>query len=43
MNSNPYDHLFKIVVLGEAGVGKSTMILRYVDRVFSESYISTVN
>eukprot|EP01117_Protostelium_nocturnum_P015705 TRINITY_DN610_c0_g1_i1.p1 TRINITY_DN610_c0_g1~~TRINITY_DN610_c0_g1_i1.p1 ORF type:complete len:895 (+),score=352.35 TRINITY_DN610_c0_g1_i1:90-2774(+) len=38
-----YDHLFKILLVGDSGVGKSCLIVRYVDEsYFSESYISTI-
>ena len=33
---------YKILVIGDAGVGKSAMIFRFADDVFRETYISTI-
>ncbi|MHA1376943.1 MAG: Rab family GTPase [Candidatus Helarchaeota archaeon] len=32
----------KVVVIGDAGVGKTTMLLKYVDEAFQESYLPTI-
>jgi len=37
-----FDYLFKILIVGETGVGKSCLLLRYADNFFSQSYISTI-
>jgi len=42
MANKDYDHLFKILVCGASGVGKSSLLLKYCDDQFSESYISTI-
>ena len=42
MSKRDYDHLFKIVLVGDSGVGKSSVLMRYTDNSFSESYISTI-
>ena len=36
------DHLFKLVVLGESGVGKTNIILRYSKNKFDPNSTSTV-
>ncbi|RLN83451.1 hypothetical protein BBO99_00002125, partial [Phytophthora kernoviae] len=36
------DHLFKLVLIGDSGVGKSCLLLRFADDAFTESYITTI-
>ncbi len=37
-----YDFLFKIVLIGDSGCGKSSLLLRFADDNFTDSYISTI-
>jgi len=37
-----YDYLFKLLLIGDIGVGKSCLLLRFADDTYSESYISTI-
>ena len=37
-----YDHLLKLLIIGESGVGKSCIMSRFADDIFMESFISTV-
>eukprot|EP00455_Lapot_gusevi_P035297 TRINITY_DN3908_c0_g2_i2.p1 TRINITY_DN3908_c0_g2~~TRINITY_DN3908_c0_g2_i2.p1 ORF type:complete len:210 (+),score=63.78 TRINITY_DN3908_c0_g2_i2:112-741(+) len=37
-----FDYLFKIVVIGDSGVGKSNLLLRFADDTFIDSYITTI-
>lgn len=37
-----YDHLFKLVLIGDSGAGKSCLLLRFADDAFTGSYITTI-
>jgi len=37
-----YDYLFKILIIGDSGTGKSSLLLRFCDDFFSENFISTI-
>jgi Ras-related protein Rab-1A len=40
--SREYDYLFKLVIVGNSGVGKSSILLRFADDQFNESYLTTI-
>jgi Ras-related protein Rab-1A len=40
--SRDYDYLLKVLLVGDSGVGKSCILLRYADDHYVESYISTI-
>ncbi|XP_065681692.1 uncharacterized protein LOC101237828 isoform X1 [Hydra vulgaris] len=42
MNSSPHQTTFKILVLGQSNVGKTSIAYRFTDDSFKESYISTI-
>jgi len=40
--SNEYDFLFKLLLIGDSGVGKSCLLLRFAEDSYTESYLSTI-
>jgi len=41
-SSKEYDHLFKLLIIGDSGVGKSSLLVRFADNIFSANYITTI-
>eukprot|EP01084_Bolivina_argentea_P160615 279675_1 len=37
-----YDYLFKIVIVGDSGVGKSCLLIRFADDMWTNNYIATI-
>lgn len=37
-----YDFLFKLLLIGDSGVGKTCLIIRFADDNFNSTYISTI-
>ena len=42
LNRDLYDYMFKILLLGDAGVGKTSLMWRFSEDVFNKTYISTI-
>ena len=40
--SKQFDYTFKIVMIGDSGVGKSCILLRFTDDKFNENFITTI-
>ena len=41
-NAQGFDFLFKVVVIGDSGVGKSCLLIRFAEDKFSEEHVSTI-
>ena len=42
MGSNNYDYMLKLVIIGDSNVGKSCLLLRFVDDKFEHSRQGTI-
>ncbi|XP_022089813.1 ras-related protein Rab-10-like isoform X5 [Acanthaster planci] len=42
MSGRTYDWLFQLILIGDSGVGKTCVLLRFVNDEFKTSYISTI-
>lgn len=40
-NKSSFDYLFKLLLMGDSGVGKSSILFRFSDDAFTNNYIST--
>mmetsp|Transcript_12209 Transcript_12209/g.18195 ORF Transcript_12209/g.18195 Transcript_12209/m.18195 type:complete len:222 (+) Transcript_12209:64-729(+) len=40
--SPQYDYLMKLLVIGDSGVGKSSLLLRFAEGTFTSSFITTI-
>lgn len=41
-NRELFDYMFKVLLLGDAGVGKTSLMWRFSEDVFNKTYISTI-
>lgn len=42
LNNKDFDHTFKILLVGDSGVGKSSILLRFTDDDFQEDHPCTI-
>ena len=42
MASHKYDYLFKILIIGESGVGKTCLLLRFTEDSFTTTFLTTI-
>lgn len=39
---NEYDWIFKLLIIGDSGVGKTNLLLRFCDEKFATSHLATM-
>ena len=42
MLNQDYDHIFKIITLGESGIGKTSLIKRFAHDIFEENHLASI-
>ena len=42
MSKSEYLYLFKVVLVGNSSVGKSSIVIRYADDEFSDVFLATI-
>ena len=42
MSSQEYDYLFKLLLIGNSSVGKSSLLLRFVDNTWDDNFVPTI-
>ena len=42
MYNQKYDYLFKIIIIGDSGVGKPAFLLRFTDDSFTGTHLTTI-
>ena len=40
--SRSYDYLFKLLLIGDSGVGKTSILFRFSEDAFNATFISTI-
>ena len=40
--SSDCEHMFKLLIIGDSGVGKSSLLVRFADNTFLPNYVATI-
>ena len=41
-NKEKYDFMSKLIVIGDSGVGKTNIIIKFTEEYFKENYVATI-
>ena len=42
MDNHKYDHLFKLLIIGDSGVGKTCLLSRFTEDSFTANNLTTI-
>lgn len=42
IDNQSYDHLAKLLIIGDSGVGKTNILLRFCEDNFNQSHLTTI-